>query len=176
MSALLAVVFLGAHVVTAAVDSKVPVGWWASAIPLTSEWNRLWVGLGTLSLDLMVTVLITSLLRARMTHRTWRAVHWLAYASWPLAVVHGFESGTDSGAWWAGSVYLLSIVAVLGAVGWRLSRPASAGGPAGLAGGMPAGLAGGMPAGVAGGMPVRVQTGMPAGVGEKTNEKKGERT
>ena len=26
----------------------------------------------------------------------WRTVHWLAYTCWPLAVVHGFESGTDS--------------------------------------------------------------------------------
>jgi sulfoxide reductase heme-binding subunit YedZ len=156
--ALLAVVFVGVHVVTAAVDSKVPVGWWASVIPLTSEWNRLWVGLGTLSLDLMIAVVITSLLRARMTYRTWRAVHWLAYASWPLAVVHGFESGTDSGAWWARSVYLLSIAAVLGAVGWRLSRPASAGGPTGAAARALAGVLTEVPPGVGARVPAGVLT------------------
>jgi methionine sulfoxide reductase heme-binding subunit len=124
--ALLAVVFLGVHVLTAALDSKVPVGWWATAIPLTSQWNRLWVGLGTLSLDLMIAVLVTSLLRARMTHRLWRAVHWLAYASWPLAVAHGFRSGTDSGTWWAEGAYLVSVLAVMAAVGWRLSKPVDA--------------------------------------------------
>jgi predicted ferric reductase len=124
--ALLAVVFLGVHVLTAAVDSKVPVGWWATAIPLTSQWNRLWVGLGTLSVDLMIAVVVTSLLRARMTHRTWRAVHWLAYASWPLALAHGFESGTDSGTWWARCAYLASMLAVMAAVGWRLSKPRGA--------------------------------------------------
>jgi predicted ferric reductase len=124
--ALLAVVFLGVHVLTAAVDSKVPVGWWATAVPLTSQWNRFWVGLGTLSLDMMIAVLVTSLLRARMTYRSWRAVHWLAYASWPLAIAHGFESGTDSGTWWAQSAYLVSVLAVIAAVGWRLSKPARA--------------------------------------------------
>jgi len=122
--ALLAVVFLGVHVGTAVLDTKVPVGWWAAAVPFTSPWDRLWVGLGTAAVDIMIALVITSVLRSRMTRRTWRAVHWLAYASWPLAMAHGFGSGTDSGTWWARSVYVASALAVIGAVAWRLCRPA----------------------------------------------------
>jgi sulfoxide reductase heme-binding subunit YedZ len=70
----------------------------------------------------MIALVLTSLLRSRLPHRTWRAVHWLAYAAWPLAMVHGFAAGTDSGTGWAQAVYVLSLVAVASAVVWRL-RP-----------------------------------------------------
>jgi sulfoxide reductase heme-binding subunit YedZ len=120
--ALLAVVFLGVHVVTAALDSFVPVGWLATVIPFTSRWDRVWVGLGTASVDVMIALVVTSLLRARMTYRWWRAVHWLAYAAWPLAVLHGLTTGTDTGAGWARAVYVASFIAVFGAVCWRMRR------------------------------------------------------
>ena len=81
--ALLSTVFLGVHVATAALDSYVSVGWLAAVIPFTSKWDRLWVGLGTAAVDLMVALLVTSLLRARLGYRAWRTIHWLAYACWP---------------------------------------------------------------------------------------------
>jgi DMSO/TMAO reductase YedYZ heme-binding membrane subunit len=120
--ALLAVTFLAVHVATAALDSFVSVGWLAAVVPFTSAWNRFWVGLGTAAVDLMIALVVSSLLRARMTQRAWRAVHWLAYAAWPLAMVHGFAAGTDSGTAWAGSVYVASLVAVGAAIGWRVRR------------------------------------------------------
>jgi sulfoxide reductase heme-binding subunit YedZ len=120
--ALLSVTFLAVHVATAALDSFVSVGWLAAVVPLTSAWNRFWVGVGTAAVDLMIALVVSSLLRARMTHRSWRAVHWLAYAAWPLAMVHGFAAGTDSGTAWARSVYVASLLAVGAAIGWRLLR------------------------------------------------------
>lgn len=121
--ALLAVVFLTVHIVTAALDTYVAVGWLATVLPFTSRWDRLWVGLGTASVDMMIALVVTSLLRARLTYRTWRAVHWLAYISWPLAMIHGFAAGTDSRTGWARTVYVAATAAVLAAVGWRLRRP-----------------------------------------------------
>jgi sulfoxide reductase heme-binding subunit YedZ len=120
--ALLAVVFLGVHVATAALDSYVAVGWLAAVIPFTSQWDRFWVGLGTAAVDLMVALIVTSLLRARLGYRTWRAVHWLAYAAWPLAMGHGFAAGSDSGTVWAQGVYVVSLLAVAVAIAWRLRR------------------------------------------------------
>jgi predicted ferric reductase len=120
--ALLSVVFLGVHVLAAELDSYVSVGWWAAVVPFTSGWKPAWVGLGTLAIDCLLAIVITSLLRSRLSQRTWRAVHWLAYASWPLAVAHGFGAGSDSTTWWARSLYLLCIAAVGAAVVWRL-RP-----------------------------------------------------
>jgi predicted ferric reductase len=120
--ALLAVTFLAVHVATAALDSYVSIGWLAAVIPFTSGWDRFWVGLGTAAVDLVIALVLTSLLRTRMKHRTWRAVHWLAYATWPLAMVHGYAAGSDSGSSWAQAVYVGASIAVAAAVAWRLRR------------------------------------------------------
>jgi sulfoxide reductase heme-binding subunit YedZ len=125
--ALLAVVLLAVHITTAIIDPYVSIGWLAAIVPLASHWKSIWVGLGALALDVMIALVVTSLVRAHLSHRVWRTVHWLAYAAWPLAVVHGFESGTDSSTGWARGVYVASIVIVAAALAWRLSRRPVAG-------------------------------------------------
>ena len=69
----------------------------------------------------MVAVVVTSLIRARLPFRAWKAVHWLAYGAWPLAMLHGLTAGTDSGAAWARAVYVLAGLSVAAAVAWRLA-------------------------------------------------------
>lgn len=118
--ALVSVVFLVIHVVTAILDPFVSLGWLSVVVPLASEYRPVWVGLGALSLDLFIAIAATSLLRARVGQRVWRAVHWLAYASWPLAVVHSIGTGSDSGAWWMRQIDLVCVFAVGGAVVWRV--------------------------------------------------------
>src|SRR5205807_7889470 len=89
-------------------------------IPFRTAYRSLWVGLGALSFDLLLAVAITSLVRARLGHRTWRAVHWLAYGSWPLALVHGLGSGTDVKAGWMVVLTGVCLLAVIWAIGVRL--------------------------------------------------------
>lgn len=94
---LLAIAFLTVHVVTAVADSYVHISLLAALVPFSSAYRPLWVGLGTIAVDLMLAVVATSLLRARLGMRAWRAVHWLAYASWPVAVLHGVKLGNGTG-------------------------------------------------------------------------------
>ncbi|MBV8304197.1 MAG: ferric reductase-like transmembrane domain-containing protein [Acidimicrobiia bacterium] len=118
---LLAVVFLGVHIVTAVVDGYVPIRWIDAVVPFTSQYKPLWLGLGALSFDLMLAVIITSLIRVRLGYRIWRGVHWLAYASWPIAVVHGLGAGSDRSAGWLQVTNLVAVAAVVAAVCWRLA-------------------------------------------------------
>ena len=76
---IIAVVFLAIHVVTSILDTYVHIGWFAIVVPFTSPYSRFWVGLGTIALDLMVAVFVSSLLRSHLKPDTWRAIHWLAY-------------------------------------------------------------------------------------------------
>lgn len=69
----------------------------------------------------MLALVITSLLRRRIGHRTWRAIHWSAYAAWPVALVHALGSGTDAGTAWFLALAGVCAVAVAGALSWRLS-------------------------------------------------------
>lgn len=89
------VAFLVVHIVTAIADGYVSIGWLATLVPFTSGFETLLVGLGTIALDLMLAVVVTSLLRHRIPERVWRLVHWAAYLSWPIALVHGYAMGTS---------------------------------------------------------------------------------
>jgi methionine sulfoxide reductase heme-binding subunit len=86
--------FLGTHIVTAIADGFVSIGWLAVVVPFTSAYETLLVGLGTLGVDLLVAVMVTSYLRHRIPERRWRTIHWLSYAMWLFALVHGFAMGS----------------------------------------------------------------------------------
>jgi DMSO/TMAO reductase YedYZ heme-binding membrane subunit len=79
------------------------------------------MGLGTLAFDLLLAIAITSMVRRRLGYRTWRAIHWLAYASWPVAVLHGLGTGSDVKQWWMLALTAACIVAVLVAVWTRIA-------------------------------------------------------
>ena len=93
---LLAVGFLVVHIFTTLADSYVHVGWWSWIVPFVAGYRPFWVGLGTIAFDLVVLLIATSLLRDRMSARFWRALHWTAYAAWPLAFFHFLKTGTDA--------------------------------------------------------------------------------
>ena len=131
-------VVLAVHIVTAELDAFAPVGWAAVAIPFASAYRPIWLGLGTVAFDLLIALTVTSVLRNRLGYRTWRAVHWLAYLSWPVALVHGLGTGSDARVGWMQWLTVLCVAAVLAAGAWRLShgwpaqaRPRVAGGAAG---------------------------------------------
>lgn len=120
-TSLLATVFLVLHVVLLLFDPYAQLDVLDTVFPFLAGYAPFWVGLGTLTLDLMAALVITSLLRQRIGHRTWRAIHWAAYASWPIALVHALGSGTDAGTAWFLVIAGACSVAVAGAVFWRLS-------------------------------------------------------
>jgi sulfoxide reductase heme-binding subunit YedZ len=86
--------FLGLHIGSAVVDSYVSTPVIAVLVPFADSYQRAWVGLGTIAVDLLLAVLVTSLLRHRIPERGWRWVHWATYALFPAAVVHGVAMGT----------------------------------------------------------------------------------
>jgi methionine sulfoxide reductase heme-binding subunit len=124
---LLAVIFVAVHVITAIADPYVTIGIAATVIPFTSPYETFWLGLGAASLDLMAALIVTSLLRARIGRRTWRAVHWLSYAAWPVALAHSFGSSTDLQHGWLMWLGIACAAAVAAAATWRvvtaLARP-----------------------------------------------------
>ena len=105
---LLSLVFLGVHIVTAVADGYVPIRW-----------------LGALAVDMLAAIAVTSILRVHIGHRVWRAVHWLAYACWPVAVLHGLGIGSDAGQSWMLLLAAAAAAAVAGAVWWRVTVGAS---------------------------------------------------
>jgi sulfoxide reductase heme-binding subunit YedZ len=118
--ALLTIVFLAVHIVTAVVDPFTHLGWLTAVVPFSSYYRTFWLGLGTVALELLAAIVVTSLLRGMVGHRAWRAIHWLAYASWPVAVLHGLGTGTDAWSAWLLIITIVCVASVAVAVGYRL--------------------------------------------------------
>jgi sulfoxide reductase heme-binding subunit YedZ len=117
---LLAVAFLTLHVLMALIDPDASVRILAVVVPEPSGRYGLWLGLGALALDLIAALVVTSLLRHRLSMRIWRGLHWTAYLAWPVALVHGAGMGTDAGAAWMLAVDAVCIAVFAAAVALRL--------------------------------------------------------
>jgi DMSO/TMAO reductase YedYZ heme-binding membrane subunit len=121
---LFAVAFLLIHIVTAVADPYAKLGWRDATIPFVSAYRPFWLGLGVVAAQLVLALVVSSALRPMLGFRAWRALHWLAYASWPVAIVHASGTGTDAPAWWSLAIVAGCTLAVVSAVGWRLGSEA----------------------------------------------------
>jgi sulfoxide reductase heme-binding subunit YedZ len=123
---LLALVFTIVHVLSAVADSYVSIPLAATVVPFVSGYEGFALGLGAITLDLMIAMIVTSLLRGRMNPKLWRAIHWLAYLSWPVGVLHSLLASKDLRGGWELAVTIACIVAVGVAAGWRVAAAARA--------------------------------------------------
>jgi methionine sulfoxide reductase heme-binding subunit len=115
-ASLLALVFLAIHILTSVLDSFAPVSLTDAFIPFLGSYRPFWLGLGAVSFDLILAVILTSLLRRRIGYDAWRATHWLSYASWPIALLHGFGTGSDVKSTWMLALSIGCLGVVLAAV------------------------------------------------------------
>jgi len=98
---LLAVAVIAIHVLVSVLDGFASITLIDAVVPFIASYRPLWLGLGALAFDLILALVLTSVVRRRLGYRSWRLVHWLAYASWPVAVLHGLGTGSDTSQGWA---------------------------------------------------------------------------
>ena len=123
---LIAICFVAGHVATT--DRRRLHDPSASRTRLSRSCRRtgpIWLGLGAVASDLLLALVVTSLLRARIGYRAWRYVHWLAYVSWPVALVHALGTGSDAAFGWLRIVGGVSIGVVVLAALARVGLPSS---------------------------------------------------
>jgi hypothetical protein len=119
---LLVIALLLVHIVSSVLDSFVSISLTDSVIPFIGSYRPLWLGLGAVAFDLILALVITSLVRRRLGYRAWRFVHWLAYASFPVAVLHGLGTGSDTKLWWMLLLTGTCVAAVVIATCVRVAR------------------------------------------------------
>lgn len=107
--ALLTMAMLLVHITAATADTFVDIRWYDALVPFVANYRPLWLGLGTVSFDLLLAVVLTSLVRERLNHRRWRLIHLASYPAWAIGVVHGLGIGTDAFTTWGMSVSALSV-------------------------------------------------------------------
>jgi predicted ferric reductase len=118
---LLAGTFVGIHVLALLMDTYVPFSLAQILVPGTASYRPLPTALGIVAVELLVALAIANHYRKRLPYRFWRRAHYLNFAVWVLALVHGITSGTDSGTLWAVTLYAVAAGSVAGLVMWRAS-------------------------------------------------------
>ena len=125
---LLTVAFIVVHVITTIADAYAPITFVDAVVPFISAYRPIWLGLGALAFDIILALVITSLVRVRIGLKTWRGIHWFAYACFPITVVHALGTGSDASQHWllavvAGCVGLVGIAILARLWGVRTERP-----------------------------------------------------
>jgi len=115
------VILLVGHIIFAVADSYITISPAAVVVPGLSQWEPLWVGVGTVSLDLMLLIVLTSLNRIRAP-RVWKRVHLLSYIALVLAWVHAMFAGTDATSRPMQVAAITSLAAVAIAIVFRRAR------------------------------------------------------
>jgi sulfoxide reductase heme-binding subunit YedZ len=110
---------IGVHVLTIAADSFLPFSLTQLIVPFTARYRPIWTGLGIAAAELLLALAITNHYRKRLPYRFWRLAHYLNFAVWTLASIHGLMSGTDRGAPWLAIIYGLAVASVLMLLVWR---------------------------------------------------------
>jgi predicted ferric reductase len=129
-TSLLGVAFVLFHGLILLGDQYIHTNFWHTVIPFGMlEYQPFWVGLGQLGFYLMAIVAFSFYVRKQITPRTWRLIHYISFASFLMALVHGITSGSDSPMaatqwmYWltGGSFLFLFVFRLLG----RLVKPAA---------------------------------------------------
>jgi len=121
----LAGAFIGVHGFALLIDSYMPFSLTQLVAPGTSSYRPLATASGVVAAELLIALAATNRLRRKIPHRFWRRAHYLNFAVWSLALVHGIAAGTDAGTLWAGVLYTLCGGAVAGFTAWRALRPST---------------------------------------------------
>jgi methionine sulfoxide reductase heme-binding subunit len=110
---------IGIHVMAIAADSFLPFSLTQLLVPFTSNYRPIWTGLGIAAAELLLALAITNHYRRRLPHRFWRTAHYLNFAVWTLASLHGLLAGTDRGATWLALLYGVAVATVVTLLLWR---------------------------------------------------------
>src|ERR1700704_820292 len=84
-----------AHVVALLLDPYAKVGLVDLLVPFLVSYGSFAIGLGTISLQLVVVVVVSTWLRSKLTRQGWLAIHRLSYIAFVAAFAHGLLAGTD---------------------------------------------------------------------------------
>ncbi|HEX5503655.1 MAG TPA: hypothetical protein VFW96_13615 [Thermomicrobiales bacterium] len=111
-AALLALGFVALHALALLGDRYTGFTLPQLLVPLASPYRPVWTALGVLAFYLFAAITASFYLRRRIGQRAWRALHYLTYAVFLLALAHGLFAGSDAATSWARALYWGTAAAV----------------------------------------------------------------
>ena len=115
---LLAGIFIALHLFWLGLDSQSNLTAKSIVIPFISSYRPFWTGLGIVAAELLLALAVTNHYRKRLRYSTWRRLHYLNFAVWGVATLHGLGAGTDS----RSSAFLIMYSVSVGVIGVLAAR------------------------------------------------------
>ena len=113
------------HILSLLLDQTARIGLLDVVVPFHSSYGTLAIGLGALSVDVLLVVTVTAFFKRQMNKDLWQWLHRLSYPAFALIFFHSVLSGTDfsdpivSAVTWAAGAMLL-LLALARAIWGRL--------------------------------------------------------
>jgi sulfoxide reductase heme-binding subunit YedZ len=126
---ILAGTFIAIHVGAVLLDPYVHFSAVQALVPLADSYRPLAVAFGIVAAELLIALAVTNRLRKVLPRRIWRGAHYLNFAVWASATIHGISAGTDNATMWLMAIYVTAIATVCGLAYWRFAEPAKTGAP-----------------------------------------------
>ena len=83
-------------------------------VPFSNDVYRpLWIAVGQVCFYMALPVTFTFYVRKPLGYRAWHVIHFLGYAVFGMALLHGLFSGTDSGNVWVVGVYWVGALSII---------------------------------------------------------------
>jgi predicted ferric reductase len=105
-------VFLAIHVVTIWLDPFTKLSLVEVLVPFVSSYRPVWMALGICAFELTLALGLSVYIRNWIGYRAWRVAHYFTNLIFPLALVHGIGTGSDTRTWWGLAIYGVSAIPV----------------------------------------------------------------
>ena len=93
---------------------------WQLSVPFLSPYRGWQTAIGIASLYALVLIITSFYVRQFIGYRAWRALHFLTFALYAGATLHGITAGSDTTQSWARLIYLLTGGAVVALILYRV--------------------------------------------------------
>jgi len=119
-TAIMSLFFVAFHVFILLGDGYFHIGPIQLLVPLTSPYRPWQVAAGILSFYALALVVASFYVRKYIGYRAWRTLHFVTFALFGGATLHGIMSGTDTNEPWAKGVYIVCGAVVMLLVFYRV--------------------------------------------------------
>jgi hypothetical protein len=117
---LLAIIFTAIHTLAVWLDPFTAFAPAEVFLPFATHYRPLWIGLGIVAAYLLVAVWASEWIRPRIGYAWWRRLHYVSFALFAVATLHGIGSGSDTATSWGFAIYAAGVGAVVLLLAWRL--------------------------------------------------------
>jgi sulfoxide reductase heme-binding subunit YedZ len=117
---ILALLFTLFHVYILLGDSYFNFNVWQLSIPFLTPYRTWQTAVGVTSIYMLLLLVISFYVRQFIGYRAWRTLHYLTFALFAGATLHGLSAGTDTSQAWAKLIYIVSGAGTVALIMYRV--------------------------------------------------------